>query len=77
METKKLDLDRHVWEGWTPRAFIEELIPEMDMIMNGESFRKPFQTKVDIAKYTAENQPYYKKQVPEVVSFFCSRYGIN
>ncbi len=70
------DLDREVWEGWTPRAFIEELEPVADMIMGGQSWEKPFRSKAELAKWCRENQPYYKKNIPEVVDYFAKKYRL-
>ena len=76
-KTSKRDLDRNVWEGWTPRAFINALEPSIRIIMNGESWRRPFTSKAELAEYCRDNQPYYKKRVPEVVSYFAEKYGLR
>ena len=70
------DLTRNVWEGWTPLDFIRELEPSIRLIMNGESWRKPFANRTELAEYCKENQPYYKKKVPEVVEYFARIYGL-
>ena len=72
-----MDYSRHVWEGWTAQAFIDELAPLLDMIMAGRSWRKPLKTRAELEVWCAANQPYYKKTIPEVVSFFADRYGIK
>lgn len=69
--------DRHIWEGWTVRDFIEALQPQLDMIMGGRSWRKPLRTRSELEAWCADNQPYYKEPVPEVVSYFADRYGIR
>ena len=74
---KALNLDRVVWEGWTPRDFIERLSTEIDMIMSGQSWKKPFKNKTELAEYCKDNQPYYKKNVPEVVTYFARIYDIK
>lgn len=71
------NLDRHVWEGWTPRAFIEDLEPQVQMIQRGQSWRKPFQNKAELKEWCKDNQPYYKKHVPEVVNYFAKEYNIK
>lgn len=71
------NLNRNVWEGWTPQHFIDELEPEIDLIMNNRSWVKPFKNKAELAAYCKDHQPYYKKNVPEVVSYFCKKYGIR
>lgn len=69
------NLDRVIWEGWTPRDFIEELEPQLDIIMS--AWNKPIKTREEMRAWVASNQPYYKKPVPEVVSHFCRKYGIR
>lgn len=74
---KKINLEKHIWEGWCVKDFINELQPFMDMVMRGESWHKPFKTKDDIKEYTMSNQPYYKKAIPDVINYFCDRYNIK
>lgn len=65
-----MNLDREIWEGWTPRDFIKELEP---LFVSEMSRGNPsIKTVADVRRWTADNQPYYKKQVPEVVSYFSS-----
>lgn len=45
--------------------------------MNNDSWTKPFTNRKDLAKWCADNQPYYKKVVPEVVEYFCVTYNIK
>ena len=71
------DLQREIWEGWTIRDFINELTDEIDMIMRGESWMSPFKNKAELAKYTKENQPYYHKTIPELNSYFATKYGLK
>ena len=37
-----MNLDRHVWEGWTVQSFIDDLEPLFNQIMDGNSWQKPF-----------------------------------
>ena len=65
--------DKHIWEGWTVQDFIDELEPMFDRIKsNAREFntRNPFETKDSLKKWCMENQPYYKKYIPEVVTYF-------
>ena len=71
------NLQKHIWEGWTVQSFIDDLSPQIDMIMRGESWMKPFRTKAELTKYTKENQPYYKKTIPEVNTYFAKKYGLK
>ena len=66
-----MDYDRNIYEGWTPRAFIERLLPQFDYVM--QAWNPPMKTRDDVKRWTASSQPYYKKPVPEVVSFFTNR----
>jgi hypothetical protein len=71
------NLNRVVWEGWTVQNFIDDLYPLIDMVMSGESFIKPFKTKSEMIKFIKENQPYYKKSIPEVNDYFIKKYGLG
>ena len=73
----KIDREKHVWEGWTVGEFIDSLSPEIEMIMNGMSWKSPFKTKEEMKKHCMENQPYYKKHIPEVVDYFVGKYNIK
>ena len=68
--------NREVWEGWTVQAFIDELQPIFDMIMNGQSWQKPFKTKKEIVDWCKSEQPYYKKHIPEVANHFINKANI-
>jgi hypothetical protein len=68
-----MSMDKHIWEGWTVRNFIEELEPTFNMIMRGQSWQKPFKSKEEVKRWCMDNQPYYKKYIPEVVSYFAKR----
>jgi hypothetical protein len=65
-----VNLEKHVWEGWRVRDFIDELEPTFNMIMNGQSWQKPFETKDEVKKWCMDNQPYYKKYISDVVNYF-------
>lgn len=72
----KIDLNKHIWEGWTVKDFIDELENEINMIMNNQSWKKPFKTRKELAEYCKDNQPYYKKEIPDVVNYFYNKYNI-
>lgn len=71
------NLQREVWEGWTVRDFIEELSDTIDLIMRGESWHEPFKTKQELAYFIKENQPHYKKTIPEVNDYFAMKYALT
>jgi hypothetical protein len=66
--------DKHIWEGWTVGDFIDELEPSFDMIMRNYSHIKPFTNKQDLKNWVKDNQPYYKKHIPEVANYFINKY---
>ena len=70
---KKINFDKHIWEGWTVRGFIDELEPFFNTIMGGNSWTKPFKTKEEVKIWCMDNQPYYKKHVPDVVNYFYNK----
>ena len=69
--------NRVVWEGWTVRNFIEDMQWQLDMIMKGESYIRPFMTKKELVEFVKDNQPYYKKSIPEVNEYFAKRYNLK
>ena len=72
----KINYNKYVWEGWTVQSFVDELELSVQMIMNNRSHVKPFKTRVEVKKWCMDNQPYYKKYIPDVVDHFCRQYGI-
>ena len=71
------DMNRNVWEGWTPQDFINELESSLDMIMEGKSWQKKFENKKDMVEWIKSNQPYYKKSIPEVNNYFAKKYNLK
>lgn len=72
-----MNLDLYIWEGWTVRSFIEVLEPQLEMIMNHQSWKKPLKSKEELKKWCMDNQPYYKKYIPEVVGYFAKKYNLK
>ena len=62
----KINLTKHIWEGWTVGDFINELSWQIEMIMNGNTTQKPFTNKKELVEWCASNQPYYKKKIADV-----------
>lgn len=77
MANAKIDYNKHIWEGWTVQAFVDELDWQVRMIMNRETMTKPFKTKAELKTWCMDNQPYYKKHIPEVVNHFAAQYNIK
>lgn len=66
-----MDLNRNIYEGWTPQDFINELTPIFNILRPHVAWQKvSFKSRQDVARWCCDNQPYYKKQIPEVISHF-------
>ena len=72
-----INFDKHIWEGWTVDDFIEELEPIIEQIMNNGSWIALFSNRKELTKWCIDNQPYYKKEIPEVVNYFAKKYNIK
>ncbi len=68
-----MSLLKHIWEGWLVQDFIDALEPTFNMIMDGNSWCVPFKTKADLKEWCKDNQPYYKKHIPEVYKYFLNK----
>ena len=73
-----IDRDRHIWEGWTVGDFIDDIEPSFDTIQNGNDWglNTKFKDKSDLKKWIAQEQPYYKKHIPEVYNYFLKKSGL-
>ena len=72
-----MNLNKEIWEGWTVQAFIDELEWSVKAVMSGQSFTTKFQSKEELKKWCMDNQPYYKKHIPEVVNYFAELYNLK
>ncbi len=72
-----MNLKKHIWEGWTAQDFIDELEPSFNMIVDNQSWQKPFADKDELKKWCMDNQPYYKKHIPEVFNYFKSKLNLK
>ena len=73
----KINYNKHIWEGWTVQSFIDELEVQVQMIMNKQSWKEPFKSKEELKEWCMDNQPYYKKHIPEVVNHFADKYKLK
>ena len=73
----EINLQRDVYEGWTPQDFIDDLAPQLSIIMCGNSWRDPIRTKEDLKAWCMDNQPYTKKHIPEIVEHFAHKYNLK
>ena len=67
-----MNLERNIYEGWRPIDFINELEPIFNIIQSNQSWMKKFdKNDIQILKqWCMDNQPYYKKHIPEVFNYF-------
>lgn len=72
-----MNLEKHIWEGWTIQNFINELEDLVQIAVSGESHFKTITTKQQLKEFCIDNQPYYKKYIPEVVNYFSKKYKIK
>tara|TARA_Y100000033_G_scaffold3604_1_gene3091 strand:+ start:82 stop:309 length:228 start_codon:yes stop_codon:yes gene_type:complete len=75
-----MNRDKHIWEGWTVNDFIESVEPffksQMDGGLWGLNHCGGFKDKKHLKKFIKENQPYYKKHIPEVYNYFLNKSGL-
>lgn len=48
-----------------------------DIPRSGRSWREPFRNKRELADWCRDNQPYYKKRIPEVNGHFARMYNLK
>lgn len=68
-----MNLQKHIWEGWLVQDFIDNLEPMFNQIMENNSWQKPFKDKAELKEWCKDNQPYYKKHIPEVYNYFLNK----
>ena len=71
----KVNFDKHIWEGWTVKSFIDEIEPTFNYIQDNMSHIKKF-TKDDkdrLKNWLKDFQPYYKKHIPDVFNYFWNK----
>lgn len=73
----KINLNKHIYEGWTVGDFIENLAWQVELIMSGEAFQKPFANKQELTDWCKNNQPYYKKKILDVNNYFAQKYNLT
>jgi hypothetical protein len=71
-----MNYEKHIWEGWRIIDFLEALEPSFVAIQSGKSWQKPLKTPEEVKKWCMDNQPYYKKHIPEVVKYFSNKLNL-
>ena len=67
----EINLNKHVWEGWTVGDFIDEL--ELMFNLNQKNHTFKLKNRDEVKKWCMENQPYYKRYIKEVVDYFTTK----
>jgi len=58
-------MSKEIWEGWTAQHFIDYLEVTFPYYK--------FNTKDELKEWCMDEQPYYKKHIPEVYIHFLSK----
>lgn len=72
-----MDLEKVIWEGWKVKHFIEELEWLVQDIMDNITIHDKFKTKEELRVWLKDNQPYYKKDIPEVIEYFATKHKLE
>ena len=65
-----INFNRVVWEGWTVQSFIDDL----DLMVRIKVRQGEVTTPAQMKSFCKDNQPYYKKPIPEVYKYFTEKY---
>ena len=71
-----MNRDKHIWEGWTVGDFIDDIEPTFDMVNSGNGRNWSFANKKQLKSWVLDEQPYYKKHIPEVYNYFLKKSGL-
>lgn len=72
-----MNLQKEIWEGWTVQDFINNLESTIQIIMKERSWKTKFFNKEELKIWLKDNQPYYKKNIPEVIKYFADKYNLK
>lgn len=72
----QINLNKHIWEGWTVGNFIEEINPTFNIIVKQYGV-KHWENNSGLKKWIKQEQPYYKKHIPEVYKYFLNKLNTN
>ena len=68
-----MNRDKHIWEGWTVGDFIDEIELTFNWTLK-QYGKKHWPSKSDLSKWVKDEQPYYKKHIPEVANYFIKKW---
>ena len=70
----KINLNKHIWEGWSVGDFIKEINPTFEWIIKQYGAKaKHFISDSELKEWIKQEQPYYKKHIPEVYKYFLNK----
>lgn len=73
----KVNLNKHIWEGWTVGAIHDDMRWDADNIQKGNSCRhKPFKTQKEIAEWFKNEYPNWKKAANDIAKLIGEDYGL-
>lgn len=73
----RINFDKHIYEGWTVEDFINELKDIYPITYEMGKEVSLLTSKEEVKKWCMDNQPHYKKHIPDVVKFFINKYKIR
>ena len=73
---KDININKHIWEGWTVGDFINTIEPAFNWTLK-QYGKKYFENNSLLKQWVREEQPYYKKHIPEVYRYFLNKLNTN
>jgi len=74
---KNIDYNKHISEGWKVIDFIKHMEIFFEGVNNRQGHRKRIKNEKDLKKWCKDNQPHYKKHIPEVYKYFLNKVNFN
>lgn len=72
----KINLTKHIWEGWTVGDFINELSWQIEMIMNGNTTQKTFTNK-RAGRMVRVQSTILQEKIADVNNYFANKYCLK
>lgn len=74
--TAKYHFDKHIWEGWHVRDFIDYIENDLDRMMEyGQGYAEPIlKNKEQITEWIRSHLPYTTKALRDVSRYFIDKY---
>jgi hypothetical protein len=72
-----INREKHVWEGWTVGDFIDDIEPIFDIVNSSNAKNWDFPDKKALKSWIKDNQPYYKKHIPDVYKYFLNKTNLK